>query len=75
MMSALDSPTLSGVKAVSIDGIAPSPQSSSSQDYPLTVPLYFVSPTEPQGEMRAFLAWLQSEEGQAIVSESVGTVR
>lgn len=63
------------VQTVIVDGVAPAPATAATQDYPLTVPLYFVSIGEPQGAMRDFLAWLQSDEGQAIVSEKVGTVR
>ncbi len=64
-----------GVQPVAVDGIAPTPENAASQDYPLTAPLYFVSNGEPQGELRAFLAWLQGAEGQSIVSEIVGSVR
>lgn len=64
-----------GVQPVAVDGIAPTPENTASQEYPLTVPLYFVSNGEPQGELRAFLAWLQGAEGQSIVSEIVGSVR
>lgn len=63
------------VVAVEIDGVAPTPQNAATQSYPLTVPLYFVAPAEPQGELRAFLAWLQSTEGQTIVGEKLGRVR
>lgn len=63
------------VAAVAIDGVAPTPNNAGSQNYPLSVPLYFVSPAEPQGELRAFLAWLQSPEGQVILGEKYGRVR
>jgi DNA-binding transcriptional LysR family regulator len=62
------------VSALSVDGIAATPATTAGQSYPLTVPLYFVSLTEPQGELRAFLAWLQSAEGQAILGERFGRV-
>lgn len=62
------------VVAVEIGGVSPRPRNTATQSYPLTVPLYFVSPAEPQGELRAFLAWLQSPEGQAIVGEKLGRV-
>lgn len=75
MMSALGEGTGNGVQAVAFDTIAPTAQNTATQEYPLTAPLYFVARAEPQGELRAFLAWLQSSEGQAIVSETVGTVR
>jgi hypothetical protein len=63
------------VKLLSIDGIAPTPATTADQSYPLTAPLYFLSPTEPQGELRAFLAWLQSADGQAVIGEGYGRVR
>jgi hypothetical protein len=71
MIGALDE----RVAAVTIDGVAPTPNNAGSQNYPLAVPLYFVSPEEPQGELRAFLAWLQSPEGQVILGEKYGRIR
>lgn len=71
MMASLDET----VVAAEIAGVAPTAQNTATQSYPLTVPLYFVAPAEPQGELRAFLAWLQSAEGQAIVGEKLGRVR
>jgi ABC-type phosphate transport system substrate-binding protein len=71
MIGALDE----RVAAVTIDGVTPTPNNASSQNYPLAVPLYFVSLDEPQGELRAFLAWLQSGEGQVILGEKYGRVR
>lgn len=62
------------VVTLSIDGVRPSPQTTATQEYPLTTPLYFVSGEEPTGELRAFLAWLQSEDGQANLSEKFGPV-
>ena len=68
------------VAPLNLDGIAPTPNSVGTQNYPLTVPLYFVAPTEPAGPgtggmLRAFLAWLQSDEGQMILGEKYGRVR
>ncbi len=71
MIGALDE----RVAAVTIDGVEPTPNNAGSQNYPLSTPLYFVSPEEPQGELRAFLAWLQSPEGQTILSDKYGRVR
>jgi len=67
---------ISGVKMVMIDGRTSSPTTTADQSYPLTVPLYFIhnSPTEPTSELRAFLAWLQSEAGQEVVGERYGRV-
>jgi phosphate transport system substrate-binding protein len=68
------------VVPLELDGVAPTPNSVGTQNYPLTVPLYFVAPEEPAGSgtggaLRAFLAWLQGDEGQLILSENYGRVR
>lgn len=66
-----------GVKVVGINGRWPTPNETGSQNYPLTTPLYFLMPTpdEPVGELRQFLAWLQSPNGQAEISVKYGRVR
>jgi len=66
-----------GVRPLILDGYAPTPTHTASQNYPLTVPLYFLAPTaeEPQGELRAFLAWIQSTETQEILGQTWGRVR
>jgi len=68
------------VVTLSLDGVEPTPNSVGTQNYPLTVPLYFVAAAEPAGpgpggDLRAFLAWLQADEGQIILSEKYGRVR
>lgn len=45
------------------------------QLYPLTTPIYFVARNEPEGELREFLAWLQSPDGQIVLGEKYGKVR
>ncbi len=63
------------MKVLSIEGVTAIPANTSDQSYPLTAPLYFVSSGEPDGELRGFLAWLQSPEGQATIGEKYGQVR
>ncbi len=65
------------VKMIQIDGRSATPASLADQSYPLTSPLYFVAATEtePVGALRAFLAWLQSDEGQHAIEESYGRIR
>lgn len=65
------------VKMLQIDGRSATPLTTAEQTYPLTTPLYFLAATEsePTGELRAFLAWLQAEVGQAVVGEVYGRVR
>lgn len=59
----------------SVDDIEATPYSTATQTYPFTVPLYFVSKGEPTGELRSFLAWLQSEDEQGVLGEKYGRVR
>jgi phosphate transport system substrate-binding protein len=68
---------VAGVKVLLVDGRSATPTTTADQTYPLTMPLYFLaaSPAEPTGELRTFLAWLQSDEGQRIVEGVYGRVR
>jgi phosphate transport system substrate-binding protein len=75
MGAARSQPAASRPRMLALGGLAPTPATTADQSYPLTVPLYFVSPAEPQGELRALLAWLQSDEGQEIIGENYGRVR
>jgi phosphate transport system substrate-binding protein len=65
------------VKMLQIDGRSATTATTANQTYPLTTPLYFLAATEsePTGELRAFLAWLQSDAGQAAVGDVYGRVR
>lgn len=65
------------VKMLAIDGRSATPTTTAEQTYPLTTPLYFLAATEsePSGELRAFLAWLQSAAGQAVIEDVYGRVR
>lgn len=67
----------SNVKTLQLDGRTATPLTTAEQSYPLTSPLYFVAATEtePTGELRAFLAWVQSDVGQEIVGTVYGRVR
>ncbi|MCA9942339.1 MAG: substrate-binding domain-containing protein [Anaerolineales bacterium] len=75
--SSMSSASQSPVKMLPIDGRSATPATTADQTYPLTTPLYFVAATEaePTGELRAFLAWLQSEAGQGVIEEAYGRVR
>ena len=66
-----------GVKLLSIDGTFPTTATTANQTYPLTTPLYFVTSetVEPEGDLRALLAWLQSDVGQEGVGGEYGRVR
>lgn len=67
--------SVAGVKALDLDGIPALTNTTTAQAYPLTLPLYFVTLAEPQGELRAWLSWLQSEAGQETIGQRYGRVR
>ncbi|GJM42161.1 MAG: phosphate-binding protein [Ardenticatenaceae bacterium] len=64
------------VKMLTVDGRSATPATTGDQTYRLTTPLYFLAATEtePTGALRAFLAWLQSEGGQAVLGDVYGRV-
>ena len=70
MMGSVD-----GQSALLLDGQAATVDTVGEQLYPLTTPIYFVAREEPEGELRAFLAWLQSPDGQNVLGEKYGQVR
>jgi phosphate transport system substrate-binding protein len=57
------------VKALAIDGIAPSAQNVENGSYPVTRPFYVATKGEPQGLARDFLDFILSAEGQAVVAK------
>ena len=63
------------VKTISVEGVTPSPATEADRSYPLSRPLLFVTPEEPQDELRAFVAWVLSPEGQGIVGKKYGRVK
>jgi hypothetical protein len=63
------------VHQLALDDVSATPATVGNQSYPLTTPLYWVSPTEPVGELRGVLAWLQSDEAQAQLGVRFGRIR
>lgn len=65
------------VRLLSLDGVAPTPLTLAAQSYLLTAPLFVVTrdSAEPQGSLRAFIADLQSAEGQTQLGARYGRVR
>jgi phosphate transport system substrate-binding protein len=62
------------VRALSIDGVLPTPENVINNSYPLRSFLYIAGLREPDGsepddiDYRAFIGWVQSAEGQAVVA-------
>ena len=52
-----------------IDGNAPTPDTVAANIYPLRSTVFIVGREEPEGAYRAFIGWVQSGAGQAVVGE------
>ncbi|CAG0933107.1 Phosphate-binding protein PstS 1 [Thermoflexales bacterium] len=64
------------VKAIAIEGVAPSAATAANGKYVLSSPLYVIAQSEPQGDLREFIAWLLGDPGQTLLSQSgLGRVR
>jgi phosphate transport system substrate-binding protein len=63
------------VKALPIEGVSPTPEDAQSGAYPLTRPLYLLTGQEPTGEAKAFIGFILSPAGQAIVEQRYGRLR
>ncbi len=55
------------VKMLAYDGAPPTPQAVKANAYPLVTTVEFVTQEEPQGNARALLEWILSDEGQDVV--------
>ena len=61
------------VKLLALDGAAPTKANVANGSYPFFRPLYLMTKGEPKGEVKSFMDWIVSAEGQQVVSEQ-GTV-
>ena len=57
------------VKALQIDGVAPSDQTVADGSYKIQRPFLFLTKGEPSGAIKEFIDFVLSSEGQAIVKE------
>jgi phosphate transport system substrate-binding protein len=57
------------VKAVSVDGVAATENNARSGSYPVVRPLYFLTRTQPEGLVKAFLDFCSGPEAARIISE------
>ncbi|MBM3132166.1 MAG: phosphate ABC transporter substrate-binding protein, partial [Chloroflexi bacterium] len=58
-----------GLKTVALDGVNPTIESCKNGKYPVVRRLYLLTRQIPTGEVKAFLDFCRSEEGQKIVAE------
>jgi phosphate transport system substrate-binding protein len=57
------------VKPIRVEGVEPTIERIMEGTYPLSRPFLMVTRAEPQGEVRAFLDFVLSPPGQAIVAK------
>ena len=63
------------VVAMDYEGAPPTLGAAASNTYPLTDTVQFVSTAEPVRSLRAFLDWILSDEGQAVVKRHMLGIR
>jgi len=56
-------------KDASTPGYEPTPETIKNGQYPITRYLYMYTKAKPEGDMKAFIDWTLSEEGQSIVTK------
>ena len=61
------------VKILALDGVPCTKENVAKGIYPFFRPLYLITRGKPTGELKKFLDWIISDEGQAVIS-AVGTV-
>lgn len=57
------------VKALSIEGVAPTEENATNGTYPYVRPLNLVTRGIPRGEARQFIAWMKSKAGQQTLQK------
>jgi phosphate transport system substrate-binding protein len=57
------------VKALEVNGVAPTQENCKSGEYPIVRPLYFLTKEQPTGVVKAFIDFCTGSEGQEIVQE------
>ena len=68
---AKDTGNRSQIKYLSVDGIYPDTDTIQSGEYPITTELYAVSLADnPNPEVKRFLQWMTSTQGQKIVTDT-----
>jgi len=57
------------VKAISVDGVAPTTASIGDGSYPISRGLYYITDGEPKDEVKKFIDYVMGSEGQTIVEK------
>ncbi|MDR1316911.1 MAG: substrate-binding domain-containing protein [Spirochaetales bacterium] len=59
-----------GIKLLSVDGISPSRETIRSNEYPFTQTFYAITAGNETPNVRAFIEWIVSEQGQYIIEKT-----
>jgi phosphate transport system substrate-binding protein len=59
----------SDVKAINVNGVAPSDSSIADGSYKLQRPFLFLTKGEPTGETKKFIDWVMSDEGKKVLEQ------
>ena len=60
----------SGLKVISLNGIEPTAENIGNGTYPVSVNFYAVIRSDADENTRAFIDWMLSPEGQAIIEKT-----
>jgi phosphate transport system substrate-binding protein len=66
---------VAGIRAIALDGYEPTMENVRSGAYVLSRPLVLVAPSHPTADVRRFLDFMLSAEGQAIVARHFVSIR
>ncbi len=75
LLGTIDPALAAQVRALPLDGVAPSRESTASGAYPLARPLYLATLGPPRGETLRFIEFMLGAEGQAIVGKGFTPAR
>lgn len=57
------------VKALEVNGVSPSAETIADESYKLQRPFLFLVKGTPSGELKEFIDWVNSEEGQKVIAD------
>jgi phosphate transport system substrate-binding protein len=63
------------VKAIKVDGTEASDENIKNNTYKISRPFIYMTQKEPEGVTKAFIDWVLSDEGQAVVQKSFISVK
>jgi phosphate transport system substrate-binding protein len=75
LLASLSADQRSKVKAISVNSLEPNDSNVQSGAYPISRPLLLVSQGLPKGQVKEFISFILSPEGQTIVSKNFVPIR